>query len=139
MKNFKEVRQQINEAKISMGKLAAGQKLNVIHHGRSAGNYGVRNENVYGGKVKVLGIGIKSYKANASKSQVLAKSLKEFKTKYKAVFKSEDILYGHYFSSLDRLNAAVDVIVDQDNKLKGPAGLVWLWEVIEGENIVHYN
>ena len=134
MKNFKQVRQQINEAKISMGKLTAGQKLNVIHHGRYAKQIGVKDQNVFGGKVNVLGIGIKGFKDKPNKSQVLAKNLKEFKAKYKAVFKSDEILYGHYFSSLDRLKDAVDMIVDQDTRLKGPATLVWLFEVIEGEH-----
>ena len=63
--------------------------------------------------------------------------MSNFKTKYKDVFKSEEINFGHFFTALDRLNSAVDMIVDQEKSIKGPAGLVWLWEVIEGDNKGH--
>ena len=82
-------------------------------------------------------IGVKPFKQLQSKRHVLAKDLKELKAKYKDVFKSEEILYGHFFSSLDKLNAAVDMMIDQDRKLRGPGGLVWLWQVLEGENKGH--
>ena len=29
------------------------------------------------------------------------------------------------------------MMIDQDRKLRGPGGLVWLWEVLEGENKGH--
>ena len=140
MKYFREIRedfQNLAEGKVSMAKLKAGMKVTVIHTGRSAKNYGVTNQDVYGGQVKVLGIGIKNYKEKQNKRQILATDLKSFKTKYKAVFKSEEINFGHFFTALDRLSAAVDMIVDQEKSIKGPAGLVWLWEVIEGDNKGH--
>ena len=140
MKYFGEFRDDVkylSEGKVSMAKLKAGLKLRVIHKGRSAKNFGVDGEDVYGGKVKVLGIGVKPYKQLQSKRHVLAKDLKDLKNKYKEVFKSEEIQFGHFFSSLDRLNAAVDMMIDQDRKLRGPGGLVWLWQVLEGENKGH--
>lgn len=140
MKYFGQAREEIRylaEGKVSMAKLKAGLKLNVIHKGRSAKNFGVDGGDVYGGKVKVLGIGIKPYKDKQNKRQVLAKDLKDLKNKYKDVFKSEEIQFGHFFSGLDRLIAAVNMIVDQDKRIKGPAGLVWLWEVLDGENKGH--
>jgi len=127
----------LSEGKVSMAKLKAGLKLSVIHKGRSAKNFGVDGEDVYGGKVKVLGVGVKPFKQLQSKRHVLAKDLKELKAKYKDVFKSEEIQFGHFFSGLDRLNAAVDMMIDQDKKLRGPGGLVWLWEVQEGKNKGH--
>ena len=140
MKYFGEFRQEqrdLAEGKVSMAKLKAGMKVNVIHSGRSAKNYGVMNQDVYQGKVKVLGIGIKAYKDKPNKRQVLANDLKSFKTKYKSVFDTEEIKYGHFFSALDRLSSAVDLIVDQEKNVKGPGSLAWLWEVIEGENQGH--
>ena len=140
MKYFGQTRENLKylaEGKVSMAKLKAGLKVNVIHKGRSAKNFGVDGENVYGSPVKVLGIGVKPFKQLQSKRHVLAKDLKELKAKYKDVFKSEEILYGHFFSSLDKLNAAVDMMIDQDRKLRGPGGLVWLWQVLEGENKGH--
>ena len=53
------------------------------------------------------------------------------------MFNSEEIKFGHFFSSLDRLNAAVDMMIDQDRKLRGPGGLVYLWQVLEGKNKGH--
>lgn len=140
MNYFGEVRnnlKNLSEGKVSMAKLKAGLKVNVIHKGRSAKNFGVDGENVYGSPVKVLGIGVKPFKQLQSKSHVLAKDLKDLKNKYKEVFKSEEIQFGHFFSSLDRLNAAVDMMIDQDRKLRGPGGLVYLWQVLEGKNKGH--
>ena len=140
MNYFGEVRnnlKNLSEGKVSMAKLKAGLKVNVIHKGRSAKNFGVDGENVYGSPVKVLGIGVKPFKQLQSKSHVLARDLKDLKNKYKEVFKSEEIQFGHFFSSLDRLNAAVDMMIDQDRKLRGPGGLVYLWQVLEGKNKGH--
>ena len=140
MNYFGEVRnnfKNLSDGKVSMAKLKAGLKVNVIHKGRSAKNFGVDGENVYGSPVKVLGIGVKPFKQLQSKSHVLARDLKDLKNKYKEVFNSEEIKFGHFFSSLDRLNAAVDMMIDQDRKLRGPGGLVWLWQVLEGENKGH--
>ena len=137
MNYFGEVRnnlKNLSEGKVSMAKLKAGLKVNVIHKGRSAKNFGVDGENVYGSPVKVLGIGVKPFKQLQSKSHVLAKDLKGLKNKYKEVFNSEEIKFGHFFSSLDRLNAAVDMMIDQDRKLRGPGGLVYLWQVLEVKN-----
>ena len=134
MKTFNQMRETLAEAKVSMTKLKAGMTLNVVHAGRSASNYGVRDQDVYGGKVKVLGIGIKPYKDKPNKRQVLATDLKSFKSKYSSVFKSEEIMYGQFFTALDRLKEAVDMIVDQEKGIKGPASLIWMWQVTEGEN-----
>ena len=136
MKYFGEFRNEqrfLAEGKVSMAKLKAGMKVNVIHSGRSAKNYGIKDQNVYGGKVQVLGIGVKPYKDKPNARMVLAKDMKDLKKKYEKVFKSEEIQYGHFFGALDRLTAAFDMIGANDKRVK-PGGGVWLWKVLEGEN-----
>ena len=49
MKDFFNIRQELTEAKVTVAKLRPGLKLNVFHSGASARNYGVKDENVYGG------------------------------------------------------------------------------------------
>ena len=59
MNYFGEVRnnlKNLSEGKVSMAKLKAGLKVNVIHKGRSAKNFGVDGQNVYGSPVKVLSL-----------------------------------------------------------------------------------
>tara|TARA_B100000927_G_scaffold277994_1_gene260157 strand:+ start:1749 stop:2243 length:495 start_codon:yes stop_codon:yes gene_type:complete len=124
---------QLNEAKVSISKLAAGMKVNVIHSGRSARNYGIKDENVYGGKVQVLGIGMIPYKKSAKPNMVLAKDMKELKKKYEKVFKSEEILYGNFYNARHRLKAAFNEIAEADRRVKPGFG-AYIWKVIEGEN-----
>ena len=133
MKDYFELRQELNEAKISLAKLSAGMKVNIIHDGRSAKQFGIKDENVYGGKVQVLGLGVIPYKKEASKQLVLAKDMNDLKNKYSQVFKSEDIMYGSFFNARHRLQAAFDGIVDADKKVKPGFG-AWIWQVIDGPN-----
>ena len=91
MKYFGQTRESLKylaEGKVSMAKLKAGLKFNVIHKGRSAKNFGVDGENVYGSPVKVLGIGVKPFKQLQSKQHILAKDLKDRKKKL-ANYKSQ--------------------------------------------------
>ena len=50
MKDFFKFRQELTEGRVTMAKLKPGMKVSVIHKGRSAKNYGVDGEDVYGGK-----------------------------------------------------------------------------------------
>ena len=81
----------LSEGKVTIANLKAGMKLNVIHQGRSAKQFGIKDENVYGGKVQVLGIGIIPWKKEAKSNMVLAKDIKDLKKKYEKIFKSEEI------------------------------------------------
>ena len=133
MKNYFQLRQELFEAKVSIAKLSAGMKVNIIHDGKSAKNFGIQDENVYKGKVQILGLGVIPYKKEASKQLVLAKDMKDLKNKYSQVFKSEDIMYGSFFNARHRLQAAFDGIVEADKKVKPGFG-AWIWQVIEGPN-----
>ena len=136
MKYFGEFRNEqrfLAEGKVSMSKLKAGMRVNVIHSGRSAKNYGIKDQNVYGGKVQVLGIGIKPYKDKPNARMVLAKDMKDLKKKYEKVFKSEEILYGNFYNARHRLKAAFNEIAEADRRVKPGFG-AYIWKVIEGEN-----
>jgi len=127
MKTFKEIRNLV-EGKVSMAKLKAGLKLNIIAVGRQARTAGLSKANIYDGKVKILGVGIIPFKAQPKKSMVIAKDIKDLKKKYEKVFKDEDYMYGSYFNSRHKLNTAFNII----SKGKGFGG--WIFEVAEGEN-----
>ena len=133
MKTFKSY---ITEAKVSMAKLSAGMKVDVIHTGRSARNYGIKDENVYGGKVQVLGIGIVPFNKQPKPNMVISKDLKEFKKKYEKIFKSEEIQYGQFFNARHRLKAAFSKISEEDKRVKPGFG-AYIWKVIDGENKGH--
>ena len=136
---FKEEMVALNEGKVTMSKLKPNLKVNVIHTGRSARNYGIKDENVYGGKVKVLGVGIVPYETRANKRHIVGSDYKDVQKKYNTIWKSDDFRYGQYWNSLDKMNHFFNLISQEDRKFK-PGFTCWLWEVIEGKNkgIVDY-
>ena len=87
MKNFKDIRNLV-EGKVSLAKLKANMKVHVIHKGRSARNFGVDGEDVYGGKVRVLGLGVVPYGKKAEKRHVVGKDWKDLQNKYIDILKS---------------------------------------------------
>lgn len=138
MKDFFKFREELNEGKVSVAKLKAGLKLNVIHAGRSAKNFGISGEDVYGGKVQVLGIGIVPFGKAAEKNHVIGKDWKDVQTKHKDIWKSEDIMYGQFWNANDRKNAFLELVA---KKLKMKQGwTTWIWQIIDGPNKgkIHY-
>jgi hypothetical protein len=126
---------QFNEAKVTMAKLKPGMTFEVIHKGRSARNFGVNGENVYGGKVKVLGMGNVPFKKKAEKKHVFAKDMKDAQNKFRDIWNKEEIRYGYFGSSLGRIKAFFNAIAAESEGKKIPYGhTCWIWEVIEGEN-----
>lgn len=126
---------QFNEAKVTMAKLKPGMTFDVIHKGRSARNFGVNGQNVYGGKVKVLGMGNVPFKKKAEKKHVFAKDLKDAQNKFRDIWNKEEIRYGYFGSSLGRIKAFFNAIAAESEGKKIPYGhTCWIWEVIEGEN-----
>lgn len=136
MKDFFKFRQELTEGRVTMAKLKPGMKVSVIHKGRSAKNYGVDGEDVYGGKVQILGVGIVPFGKKAEKRHIVAKDYKDAQNKYKDIWKSEDFMYGQYWNALDKMRTFFGLIADNDRKFK-PGWTCWLWEVIEGENKGH--
>ena len=131
MKNYFLLRQELNEAKVSAAKLKPGMKLNVFHHGASARNYGVNGENVYGGKVQVLGLGIVPYGKPAKASHVIGKDYKDVQKKYSDIWNTEEIRYGQFYNAQNRMNAFFSAIAADS----GFAGYTcWIWKIIDGAN-----
>ena len=132
MKSFKEFGQ-LNEARITMAKLRPGLKLSVFHKGRSAKNYGVDGEDVYGGKVQVLGVGLIPFGKKAEKRHVVAKDYKDAQKKYNDIWKSEEVMYGQYWNSLNKMKFFFEKISEEDRKFK-PGWVGWIWKIIDGPN-----
>lgn len=132
---LKEELQNLSEGKVSMAKLSPGMKFNVIHSGRSARNYGVNGQDVYGGRVQVLGMGNVPYKKRAEKKHVFAKDYKDAQKKFRDIWDTEEIKYGYFGSALGRLKAFFQAIAAESDGKKIPYGhACWIWQVIEGEN-----
>ena len=138
MKSYFELKegiQELNEAKVSMAKLKPGMKLNVIHDGKSARNYGVNGENVYGGKVQVLGMGNVPMGKPAKASHVFAKDYKDAQKKFKDIWNTEEIRYGRFWNAQDRMRTFFQAIAAESDGKKIPYGWTcWIWKIIEGPN-----
>ena len=141
MKDYFTLRQELNEAKVSIAKLKPGLKVNVIHTGRSAQNYGVSGQNVYGGRVQVLGLGSVPSGKPAEKRHVLAKDYRDLQQKYKHIWDTDDIKYGNFWNAKNRMKAFFQAIADESKGKKVPYGHTsWIWQIIEGPNKgkIHY-
>jgi len=135
MKDFFNIRQELTEAKVTVAKLRPGLKLNVFHSGASARNYGVKDENVYGGKVQVLGLGNVPYGKPATARHVIAKDYKDAQKKFSEVWKSDEIRYGRFWNAADRMRSFFQAIAAESDGKKVPYGHVcWIWKVIDGPN-----
>jgi hypothetical protein len=135
MKDYFELRQELNEAKVTVAKLKPGMKLNVFHSGASARNYGVNGENVYGGKVQVLGLGNVPYGKPAKTSHVIGKDYKDVQNKYKDIWNTDEIRYGNFWNAQDRMNKFFQAIAADSNGKKVPYGhTCWIWKIIDGPN-----
>ena len=115
---------QLDEATVSVAKLRPGMTVNIIHSGRSAKIYQVDKQNVFGGKVKVLGLGLVPGSKQPTKNDVKYTDVKDFRMKNKDVFNIPD-----YSPKFGGANARLIRAVRHINKGR----LVWIFEVIEGE------
>jgi len=132
---LKESIQELQEAKVSIAKLKPGLKLNVIHDGKSARNYGVNGENVYSGKVQVLGMGNVPMGKPAKDSHVFAKDYKDAQNKFRDVWNKEEIRYGRFWNAQSRMRAFFQAIAAESDGKKIPYGWTcWIWKIIEGPN-----
>lgn len=128
MESFKTF---LSEGKVTMARLKPGMKLNVIHKGSDARAYGVTGDNVYQGKVQVLGVGIVPYGKKADKKYVIAKDYKDAQKKYNTIWKHENIQYGQYWNSLDKMNYFFSAIAEEESRIK-PGWTCWIWKVLDG-------
>ena len=136
MKNFFNLKDEmvpLAEGKVTMAKLKPGMKLNVIHKGGYARQLGINGENVYNGKVQVLGVGIVPYGKRAEKKHVIAKDYKDAQKKYNSIWTHDNIRYGQYWNALDKMNTFFGAISDEESRIK-PGWTCWLWKVLDGPN-----
>jgi len=139
MKTFNQSADPLNEGKVSIAKLRPGVTMTPMWKGRSAKNYGIAGQPVYDGKVKVLGMGMVPFGKKAEKKHVLAKDYKDAQTKYKEVWNTEEIKYGHFWNAQHRMKTFFGKIAESDKKIQN--GFVcWIWEVVDGpsKGTVHY-
>jgi len=135
MKDYFQLRDYLPEGKVSIAKLRPGLKVNLLWSGPSARNYGIKDDNVYGGKVKVLGMGNVPYGKPAKSRHVFAKDLKDAKKKFKDVWNKEEVRYGRFWNANDRLKFFFNEIAAESDGKKIPYGhACWIWQIIEGPN-----
>ena len=138
MHSFKKW-ENLQEGKLTMASLKPGSVATPIWKGRSAQNYGIRGLPVYDGKVKVLGLGMVPFRTKAEKKHIIGNDYKAIQTKYKDIWNTEEIRYGHFWSAQGRMKAFFSAIAENDRKFKH--GFVsWIWEVIDGpdKGTIHY-
>lgn len=139
MKSFNKFAETLHEGKVTMAKLRPGLVATPMWKGRSAKNYGISGMPVYDGKVKVLGMGVVPFGKKAEKKHVIGKDYKDLQSKYKDIWRSDEIRYGRFWNAQNRMKAFFYAIADADKKV--PSGFVcWIWEVVDGpdKGTVHY-
>jgi len=133
MKDYFQLRDNLSEAKVTFGKMKPGLKVNMIWHGPSARNYGIKGDNIFGGKVQVLGMGNVPYGKKATTRHVFAKDLKDAKKKFKDVWNKEEVRYGRFWNAAHRLRFFFNEIAAESDGKKIPYGHAsWIFKVIEG-------
>jgi hypothetical protein len=139
MKSFKSWEETLKEGKVTVAKLRPGVVATPMWKGRSAKNYGISGLPVYDGKVKVLGLGVVPFGKRAEKKHVIGKDYKDVQSKYKDIWRSEDIRYGHFWNAQHRMKAFFGAIANEDRKVQS-GWVCWIWQVIDGpdKGTIHY-
>jgi hypothetical protein len=122
---------ELTEAKISIAKFKPGIVATPVWKGRGAKNFGIVGKSVYGGKVKILGLGIVPLRKKAEKKHVLGRDYKDVQSKYSDIWKSDDIRYGNFWNARDKQKKFFRAISDSDKKI-APGFVCWIWKVIDG-------
>ena len=132
MKTLKQIRESfLTEAKVSMAKLKAGDEVQILAKGASAVRNGLKKgENPYGEgeTVQILGFGIVPYKAKTSnKRDVIARSIDDFKKKYKQEIKDlkSDDKYDRDLAMRGNSRAKLSQIANDIVKNSGFVGFIY--------------
>ncbi len=140
MKTLTQIREEyLAEGKIGITKLKAGDKVQILAKGSLAKRSGFKKgDNPYGigSKVQILGFGVVPHGDKANKKYIIAKSIDDFKKKYKPQIKDLRSDYD-YDRGLSQYNAAGKLRIlanDIANGLKMKYGFVgFIYQVIDGE------
>jgi hypothetical protein len=134
MKTLKQIREAyLTEAKVSMAKLKAGDKVQILAKGAGARSNGLKTgENPYGegNTVQILGFGVVPFKAKKSnKRDVIARSIDDFKKKYKQEIKDlkaqDDYGYERDLQQRGSSRAKLNIIANDIVKNSGYVGFIY--------------
>ena len=132
MKTLSQIREAfLIEGKVSMAKLKAGDKVQILAKGASAVRNGLKKgENPYGEgeTVQILGFGVVPFKAKTSnKRDVIAKSIDDFKKKYKKEIKDlkSDDKYDRDLAMRGNSRAKLSQIANDIVKNSGFVGFIY--------------
>ena len=130
------------EGKIPPNKLSAGDSVDLIGKGRSAKQFDMSGENLFGGNAKVVGWGSVD-PASTSKSGlkfnkklVLGKDFKDLKTKYKEIWDTEEIRYGRFENANHRMKEFIRAIVKSEGMKPGYPAI--FFQILDGERKGEY-
>ena len=131
MKTLSQIREAfLIEGKVSMAKLKAGDKVQILAKGASAVRNGLKKgENPYGegNTVQILGFGVVPFKKKSNKRDVIARSIDDFKKKYKQEIKDlkSDDKYDRDLAMRGNSRAKLSQIANDIVKNSGFVGFIY--------------
>ena len=131
MKTIKQIREAyLTEAKVSMAKLKAGDKVQILAKGAGARSNGLKTgENPYGegNTVQILGFGVVPFKKKSNKRDVIARSIDDFKKKYKQEIKDlkSDDKYDRDLSMRGNSRIKLSILANDIVKNSGFVGFIY--------------
>tara|TARA_B110001454_G_scaffold63937_1_gene62159 strand:- start:65 stop:562 length:498 start_codon:yes stop_codon:yes gene_type:complete len=131
MKTLKQIREEfLTEAKVSMAKLKAGDKVQILAKGAGARSNGLKTgENPYGegNTVQILGFGVVPFKKKSNKRDVIARSIDDFKKKYKQEIKDlkSDDKYDRDLSMRGNSRIKLSILANDIVKNSGFVGFIY--------------
>ena len=135
------------EAKIAPNKLSAGNSVDLVGKGRSAKQFGMSGENLFGGKAKVVGwgsldpastskTGLKFNKKLVLGQYVLGKDFKDLTNNYKEIWDTEEIRYGRFENANHRMKEFIRAIVKSEGMKPGYPAI--FFQITDGERKGEY-
>ena len=131
MKTLSQIREAyLTEAKVSMAKLKTGDKVQILAKGAGAERNGLKKgENPYGEgeTVQILGFGVVPFKKKSNKRDVIARSIDDFKKKYKQEIKDlkSDDKYDRDLAMRGNSRAKLSQIANDIVKNSGFVGFIY--------------
>jgi len=131
MKTLKQIKEAfLTEAKVSMAKLKTGDKVQILAKGAGARRNGLeKGENPYGegNTVVILGFGVVPFNKKSNKRDVIARSIDDFKKKYKKEIKNlkSDDKYDRNLAMADNSRIKLSIIANDIVKNNGFVGFIY--------------
>ena len=131
MKTLKQIREAyLTEAKVSIAKLKAGDEVQILAKGASAVRNGLKKgETPYGegNTVQILGFGVVPFKKKSNKRDVIARSIDDFKKKYKQEIKDlkSDDKYDRDLAMRDNSRIRLQILAHDVSGKSGFVGFIY--------------